>query len=118
MARVKNLVATRKRRKKILKRAKGYYGSRSKTLRTARDTVRRAEAFSFAHRRRRPNDFRKLWIMRINAACREHGLSYSKFMHGLNVQNIQIDRKMLADMAINDPGAFKTLTEKVGAAIA
>ena len=117
MPRVRNIVASRRRRKKLLKKAKGFQGARGKLLRVARDSVWRAGAYSFAHRRKRPGEFRKLWIIRINAACRENGLTYSKFMHGLILQNIQIDRKILADMAVKDPGAFKTLTEKVSAAI-
>ena len=116
MPRAKNVVASRQRRKKILQRAKGFYGGRSRLLKTSRDAVWRALTYSFAHRRRRPGDFRRLWITRINAACREHGISYSKFMHGLDLQNIQIDRKMLADMAVKDPGAFRALTERVSAA--
>ena len=113
MSRVRNRVASHRRRKKIIKKAKGYYGARSRLLRTVRDAVRRAAAYSYAHRRKRPGDFRRLWIIRINAACRQYGLSYSKFIHGLNEQDIKVDRKILADMAVNDPGAFKALAEKV-----
>ena len=117
MSKAKNIVASRQRRKKVLKQARGYYGARSRLLRTARDAVHRAGQYSFAHRRKRPGDFRRLWIMRINAACREHGLSYSKFIHGLSLQDIQIDRKLMADMAVRDPFAFKALAEKVSAAL-
>ncbi len=116
MPRTKNVVASQERRKRIRQKAKGYFGGRSRLLRTARDAVRRAASYSFAHRRKRPGDFRRLWIIRINAACRLNGLSYSKFIHGLNQIDVQIDRKMLADMAVNDPGAFKTLAERVSAA--
>ena len=115
MPRARNLVASHKRRKKIMHNARGYYGGRSRLLRTAQDAVRRAGAYSYAHRRKRPGDFRRLWIIRINAACRLHGLSYSKFMHGLKVLNIEIDRKILAELAVFDADAFKVLTEKVGA---
>ncbi len=115
MPRTKNVVASRRRRKNISRKAKGYYGGRSRLLRTMRDAVRRAAANSYAHRRKRPGDFRRLWIIRINAACRRYGLSYSKFIHGLKEQDIRIDRKMLADMAVREPGAFKALAEKVGA---
>ena len=117
MSRTRNRVASHERRKRILKDARGFYGGRSRLLRTARDAVNRAGAYSFAHRRKRPGDFRRLWIMRINAACRLYGLSYSKFMHGLDIINAEIDRKMLADLAVNEPGAFKTLAEKAGAAL-
>jgi len=113
MPRSRNTTASHARRKKILKQARGYYSGRSRLLRTARDAVWKAGAFSYAHRRKRPGDFRRLWIMRINAACRQYGLSYSKFIHGLNLQNIQIDRKILADLAVNEPGAFKALAERV-----
>jgi len=115
MPRARNLVASHKRRKKIMHKARGYYGGRSRLLRTAQDAVRRAGAYSYAHRRKRPGDFRRLWIIRINAACRINGVSYSKFMHGLKQLNIDIDRKILAELAVNDPNVFKMLTEKVGA---
>lgn len=115
MPRTRNRVASNQRRKKIRKLARGYYGARSRLLRTMRDAVRKAYQYNFAHRRKRPGDFRRLWIMRINAACRINGLSYSKFIHLLNVNNIDIDRKMLADMAVKDPTAFSTLASKVSA---
>ena len=115
MPRARNLVASHKRRKKIMHKARGYYGGRSRLLRTAQDAVRRAGAYSYAHRRKRPGDFRRLWIMRINAACRIHGVSYSKFMHGLKQLNIEIDRKILAELAVHDPNVFKVLTERVSA---
>lgn len=117
MARSVNLVASHARRNKIRKAASGYYGARSRLIKTMRDAVRRAGVYSFAHRRKRPGDFRKLWITRINAACRLNGLSYSKFMYGLALCNIDIDRKMLADMAVNDQAAFAQLAEQVRSAI-
>ncbi len=117
MPRSRNLAASHERRKKIRKQARGYYGSRRNLLKSMRDTVRRAGAFSYSHRRKRPGDFRRLWIMRINAACRQHGLSYSKFMHGLKELDIQIDRKILAEMAVVDPDSFKAIVDKVNAAM-
>jgi len=117
MPRSRNLVASHARRKRIRQKARGYFGSRHRLLRTMQDAVRRAGAYSFAHRRKRPGDFRRLWIIRINAACRINGLSYSKFINGMNKQNIHIDRKMLADLAVNDPGAFKAVADKVSAAL-
>jgi len=102
---------------KIRKAASGYYGARSRLIKTMRDAVRRAGSYSFAHRRKNPGMFRKLWITRINAACRLNGLSYSQFMHGLVICNIEIDRKMLADMAVNDQVAFAQLAEQVRTAI-
>lgn len=112
MARSRNLVASHQRRNKIRSRAKGYYGGRSRLIRTMRDTVWRAGAYSFAHRRRRPAEYRKLWIIRINAACRMHGISYSRFIHALDKLDIGLDRKVLADMAVNDPPTFKALAVK------
>ncbi len=117
MSRTRNRVASHQRTKKVLTQARGYYGGRSRLIRTARDAVNRANAYSFAHRRKRPGDFRRLWIMRINAACRLHGLSYSKFIHALNLLKVEIDRKMLADLAVHEPDAFKALAEKAGAAL-
>lgn len=117
MSRVRNVVASRRRRNKILARASGFYGSRGTLIRTARDTVHRADAYSFAHRRKRPGDFRRLWIIRINAACRQNGLSYSKFINGLSKLDIAIDRKILAELAVSDPGAFTALAVKASAAL-
>jgi len=113
MSRSVNSAASHERRNKIRKAASGYYGARSRLIKTMRDAVRRAGTYSFAHRRKRPGMFRKLWITRINAACRLNGLSYSKFMHGLELCNIEIDRKMLADMAVNDLASFSKLAEQV-----
>jgi len=117
MSRVRNRVASHQRRKKLRSQAKGYYGGRSRLIRTVRDAVNRARSYSFAHRRKRPGDFRRLWIVRINAACRLHGLSYSKFIHALDLLKIEIDRKMLADLAVKEPDAFKELAEKASAAL-
>jgi large subunit ribosomal protein L20 len=102
-----------KRAKKILKDAKGYYGSRSKLYRTAKDARRRALQNSYKNRRMKKRDFRQLWIVRIGAAARMNGMSYSTFIHGLKVANIDLDRKVLAEMAVNDMDSFKQLVEKV-----
>lgn len=117
MPRSVNHAASHERRLKIRKAARGYFGARSHLIRTMRAAVRRAGQYSFAHRRRRPADFRKLWIVRINAACRLNGLSYSKFIHGLVLSGIDLDRKVLADMAVNDPGAFTALAEQARAVL-
>lgn len=109
MARVKRAVNARKNHKKVLKLAKGYYGGKSKLFRTANETVIRALWNSYVGRRLRKRDFRKLWITRINAGVREHGLSYSRFIYGLKVANVNINRKMLSEMAINDKVAFGEL---------
>lgn len=111
MPRVKNTVSTRKRRKKILKLAKGYYGSKSKLFRVANQQVMKSLAYAYRDRKARKRDFRKLWITRINAAARNNGLSYSKFMGGLKKAGVEINRKMLADLAVNDPQAFSRLAE-------
>ena len=111
MARIKRGVSTRKRHKKIMKLAKGYHGSRSKTFRVANQAVMRAWQYAYAHRRLRKRDFRKLWIARINAACRQNEMSYSTFIHGLKVAGVDIKRKMLADLAINDEKAFADLVQ-------
>lgn len=109
MARVKRAVNSRKNHKKVLKLAKGYYGGKSKLFKTANETVIRALWNSYVGRRLKKRDFRKLWITRINAGVREHGLSYSRFIYGLKVANISINRKMLSEMAINDKAAFAEL---------
>lgn len=109
MPRVKKSVASRRRRKKILKMAKGFRGARSKLYRVAENSVHRALAYSYRDRRTRKRDFRRLWICRINAAARAHGLSYSVFMHGLKEANITINRKLLADLAVSDPAAFSEI---------
>lgn len=109
MARVKRAINSRKNHKKVLKLAKGYYGGKSKLFKTANETVIRALWNSYVGRRLKKRDFRKLWITRINAGVREHGLSYSRFIYGLKVANININRKMLSEMAINDKAAFAEL---------
>ncbi|MCG8406276.1 MAG: 50S ribosomal protein L20 [Phycisphaerales bacterium] len=111
MPRTKTSVAHHKRVKRILKAARGYYGSRSKLLRTARDTLLRAGAYSYRDRRRRKGDFRRLWITRITAACRSRGISYSRFLFGLKMASIDLNRKMLSEIAIVDPEAFDALVE-------
>ena len=113
MPRVKRGFKARRRRKKILKEARGYRGGQSKLFKTASISVNRARSFAYRDRRNRKRDFRKLWIIRINAAARENGLSYSKFMGGLIKAGIELDRKMLADMAVNDPVAFSEIARAV-----
>jgi len=117
MPRSVNHAASHERRNKIRKAARGYYGARSRLLRTMRAAVRRAGQYSFAHRRRRPADFRRLWIARINAACRLNNMSYSKFIHGLILAGVLLDRKVMADMAVRNPAAFTALTEQARACL-
>jgi large subunit ribosomal protein L20 len=112
MPRAKGGPKTRQRRKKVLKKAKGYFGGRRKLFRTAKETVLRAGAFAYRDRRRKKRLARSLWIVRINAACRELGVSYSVFMNGLKKTGVLLDRKILAELAMNDPGAFAKLAEK------
>ncbi|GAB4168025.1 MAG: 50S ribosomal protein L20 [Wenzhouxiangellaceae bacterium] len=112
MARVKRGVIARRRHRKVLARAKGYYGARRKVFRVAKQAVIKAGQYAYRDRRQRKRDFRSLWIQRINAAAREHGLSYSRFINGLKKAQIGIDRKMLAELAVNDKAAFKALAEK------
>ena len=111
MARVKGGMNARKKHNRVLKLAKGYRGSRSKQYRVAKQSVMRALTSSYAGRKEKKRQFRQLWIARINAAARMNGLSYSKFMYGLKVADVQINRKMLAELAVNDPAAFKALAE-------
>jgi large subunit ribosomal protein L20 len=113
LPRVRHQVAARKRRKKILKKAKGYYGGRRKLYRTAKETVQRAMAYSYRDRRNKKRAFRSLWIIRINAACRLLGLSYSGFMDGLKKMGVAIDRKNLAEIAVKDPQTFAQLAQMV-----
>ena len=115
--RIKRAVNAVKKRRKILKLAKGYFGNKSKSYRIAREAVMKSLNYAFIGRRRRKRDFRKLWIARINAAARMNGISYSKFMHGLSVAGINLNRKVLADLAINDAAAFAQLVEKAKAAL-
>ena len=109
MARVKTGNVRRRRRKRILKHSKGYRGGRNNLRRTAMEAVQKGWNHAYAHRRTRKRDFRRLWIMRINAAARLHGLSYSRFIHGLKIAGIELDRKVLADIAVHDPSAFEKL---------
>ena len=115
--RIKRTVNALKKRRKIFKLAKGYFGNKSKSYRIAREAVMKSLNYAFIGRRRRKRDFRKLWIARINAAARMNGLSYSKFMHGLSVAGINLNRKVLADIAVNDAAAFTALAEKAKAAL-
>ena len=112
MARVRNSVASRRRRKKVLKLAKGYFGARSRLFRTAREAVNHAQQYAYRDRRVRKREFRKLWIARINAAARLNGISYSQLIHGLSVAEIAINRKILADLAVRNPEAFTAITEQ------
>ena len=118
MARIKGGLNAKKRHNRTLKLAKGYRGARSKQYRVAKQSVMRALASSYAGRKQKKRQFRQLWIARINAAARMNGLSYSKMMHGLKVANIDINRKMLAEMAVNDAAGFTALTEIAKKAIA
>src|SRR5437870_12508379 len=109
MPRVKRAVHSRKKRREILEQAKGYYGARRKRLRVAKEQVRHSGAYAYRDRRDRKGQFRRLWISRIGAATRARGLSYSSFMHGLKGAGLELDRKILADIAVRDPGAFQQL---------
>ncbi len=111
MPRATNNPASRKRRKKVLKRAKGFFSGRRKLFRTAHETVMRAEVFATRDRKQRKRHFRQLWTVRINAACRQFGISYSKFIAALKKANITVDRKVMADLAVRDLPAFKKLVE-------
>ena len=111
MARVKGAMMTRKRRNKTLKLAKGYWGSKSKHFRVANQAVMKSLSYAYTGRRLKKRDFRSLWITRISAACKMNGMNYSTFMHGLKVASIEINRKMLSELAISDPAAFTKLVE-------
>jgi large subunit ribosomal protein L20 len=117
MPRTKHSVPSRERRRRYLKAAKGFYGGRSKLYKTAKEAVHHSMVYAYRDRRRKKRDFRRLWIARINAAARVHGLSYNKFISGLKRADVDIDRKMLAEMAVNDKEAFRSLAEKVKAAV-
>ncbi len=116
--RIKRAVNAVKKRRKILKLSKGYFGSKSRSYRIARQAVMKSQMYAYIGRRRKKRDFRSLWIARINAAARINGLSYSKFMHGLKVAGIDLNRKVLADIAVNDSAAFAALAQKASEAIA
>lgn len=113
MARIKGAVKTRARRKKVLKLAKGYRGAKSKLFKTANQAVMKSLSYAYRDRKTKKREFRKLWIARINAAARINGMSYSVFMNGLKKNNININRKMLSEIAISDPAAFTKLVEQV-----
>ena len=118
MARVKRSVSARKKRRKVLKAAKGYYGARSRHYTKAKEQVQHSMQYQYRDRRNKKRDIRRLWITRINAAARLNGLSYSVFMNGLKKAGIELDRKVLADMAVNDPKAFAAVAEAAKAAVA
>ncbi len=117
MARVKRGVAARKRHKKILNKAKGYYGNKSRSFRAANEQVMHSGQYAFRDRRAKKGEFRRLWIQRINAACRLDDMSYSRFIAGLNAAGIEVDRKILADLAVTDAAAFSALVAKAKAAL-
>ena len=111
MARTKTSVHSKKRRRQVLNSAKGYYGNKSWSFRAANEQVMHSGNYAFRDRRARKGEFRKLWIQRINAACRENGTTYSRFINGLKISGIEVDRKNLADLAVNDPEAFNALVD-------
>ena len=117
MARIKGAMMTRKRRKKGLKLAKGYFGAKSKLFKTAKEAVMKSGQYAYIGRRQRKRDFRRLWIARINAAAKINGMNYSTFMNGLKKAGITMNRKMLAELAVSDAAAFTALTEKAKAAL-
>ncbi len=117
MARVKRSVHAHKKRRAVLKRAKGYYGAKSRTYRAAKEQVQHSMQYAYRDRRNKKRDIRRLWITRINAAARINGLSYSVFMNGLKKAGVELDRKVLADMAVSDPNAFAAIVEVAKAAL-
>lgn len=117
MARVKGAIMTRKRRKKVLKLAKGYWGGKSRLFRTANEAVMKSLSYAFVGRKNKKRDFRSLWITRISAGCRMNDMNYSTFMNGLKKANVTLNRKMLAELAVNDEQGFRALTEKAKAAL-
>ncbi len=118
MARVKGALATRKRRKKILKLSKGYFGAKSKLFKTAKEAVMKSGNYAYVGRRLKKRDFRRLWITRISAAAKKSGMNYSTLMNGLKVAGVQINRKMLADIAVNDPEGFTAIADQAKKALA
>ena len=118
MARVKRGVVAKSRHKKVLKKAKGYYGARSKLFKTAKQAVIKAGQYAYRDRRQRKRQFRALWITRINAAARLHGMSYSRLINGMSRAEMEVDRKILADIAVHDPDAFGAIAEQAKAALA
>ena len=117
MARVKRGVAAKKRHKKVLKQAKGYYGNKSRSYRAANEQLLHSGQYAFRDRRAKKGEFRRLWIQRINAACRQNDMSYSRFIAGLNAAGIEINRKVLADLAVTDPNSFAALVAQAKAAL-
>lgn len=117
MARIKGAIMTRKRRNKVLKMAKGYYGSKSKLFKTAKQAVMKSGQYAYIGRKQKKRDFRRLWITRISAACKLNGMNYSTFMNGLKKAEVDLNRKMLSEIAIADPAAFSALVEKAKAAL-
>ncbi len=117
MARVKRAVNAKKKRREVLDEAKGYRGQRSRLYRKAKEQVTHSGVYSYAHRRARKGDFRRLWIQRINAAARANGMTYNRFIQGLGLAGIDVDRRMLAELAVNDPAAFASLVEVAGNAL-
>lgn len=117
MARIKGALATRKRRNKTLKLAKGYWGGKSRLFKTAKEAVMKSGQYAYVGRRLKKRDFRRLWITRISAACKQNGMNYSTFMNGLKKADISLNRKMLSEIAINDAAGFTALTEKAKAAL-
>ena len=117
MARIKGAMMTRKRRKKVLKLAKGYYGAKSKLFKTAKEVVMKSGQYAYIGRKQRKRDFRRLWIARINAAAKLNGMNYSTFMNGLKKAGVSLNRKMLAEIAVSDAAAFTALTEQAKAAL-
>jgi len=118
MTRVKRSVHARKKRRAVLERAKGYRGQASKSYKRAKEALLKADSYAYRDRRNRKRDFRRLWIVRINAAARQEGMSYSQFMHGLKQAGIEVDRKVLADIAVRDPETFRRFAEKAREAVA
>ena len=112
MARATNSPASRKRRKKVLRYAKGYFGNKSKLFRYAKEAVQHAWQYGYRDRRRKKGEWRGLWIVRLNAACREAGMSYSRFVEGLKAAHVELDRKVLADLAVRDEAAFRSLVQR------
>ena len=117
MARIKGAIATRKRRKKVLKAAKGYYGSKHALFKTAKQAVMKSGQYAYIGRKQKKRDFRRIWITRISAACKLNGMNYSTFMNGLKKAGVDLNRKMLSEIAISDPEAFTALTETAKAAL-
>lgn len=117
MARIKGAMATRKRRKKTLKMAKGYYGAKSRLFKTAKEAVMKSGQYAYIGRKQKKRDFRRMWISRISAGCKQNGMNYSTFINGLKKAGIDLNRKMLSEIAISDPAAFTALTEQAKAAL-